>query len=319
MLSASIPARLVDAGVQVVTGDAHSITYRIDGRAVVADLVLVERVPSLAAVLGHVRRHPGHRVLVVCETISDEARSALLADTDVDLSVGSTGELVLSGRTYRTPTPARPHRAASERSWRRRAAERVCVLTHDHLRQADIAAAIAVSQQAVSKMTEKDPLPDTPMTEARRREILMKLASVPADSGLVETYWYGMDPVVEQVRSATRLGAELTVPILAGGEVAADVLQPWRVPTKGLVYAKELVDLSEVGLVEAIAEEATLTLRVPADPTVWTTASWWLRASGTQRSDIITVDPVIALQDLSNSADLGDGAPQHLGDWIVHR
>ncbi|GLD03238.1 hypothetical protein [Mycobacterium kiyosense] len=319
MLSASIPARLVDAGVQVVTGDAHSITYRIDGRAVVADLALAERVPSPAAVLGHVRRHPGRRVFVVCETISDEARSALLADTDVDLSVGSTGELVLSGRTYRTPTPGRPHRAASERAWRRRAAERVCVLTCDQLRQRDIADAIAVSQQAVSKMTEKDPLPGTPMTSAARREILMKLASVPADSGLVETYWYGMDPVVEQVRSATRLGAELTVRILAGGEVAADVLQPWRVPTRGLVYAEELVDLSEFGLVEATAEEATLTVRVPADPTVWTTASWWLRVSDRQRSDIITVDPVIALQDLSDGVDLGDGAPQRLGDWIVHR
>ncbi|WP_337958237.1 hypothetical protein [Mycolicibacterium septicum] len=303
----------------MVTGDAHSITYRIDGRAVVADLVLAERVPSPAAVLSHIRRPPGRRVFVVCETISDEARAALLSDTDVDLSVGSTGELVLSGRTYRTPTPGRPRRAASERSWRRRAAERVCVLTRDHLRQRDIAAAIAVSQQAVSKMTEKNPLPDTPMTEAARREFLMRLASFPADGGLVETYWYGMDPVVEQVRSATRLGAELTVPILAGGEVAADVLQPWRVPTSGLVYAKELIDLSEFGLVEATAQEATLTLRVPADPTIWTTASWWLKLGDTPRSDIITVDPVIALQDLSDSADLGDGAPQRLGDWIVHR
>jgi hypothetical protein len=320
VLSASIPARLVDAGVQVVAGDAHSITYRVDDRAVVADLVLAERVQSPATVLSHARRHPGHRIFVVCETISSEARAALLTDTDVDLSVGSTGELMLSGRTYRTPAPARPHRAAGERTWRRRAAERVCVLTRDHMRQGDIAAAIAVSQQAVSKMNEKCPLPATPMSDAARREYLMRLSSAPADDGLVETYWYGMDhPVVEQVRNATRLGAKLTVRILAGGEVAADVLQPWRVPTRGLVYAEELVDLSEFGLVEATAEESTLTVRVPADPTVWTTASWWLRVSNEQRSGITTVDPVIALQDLSVGADLGDGAPQRLGDWIVHR
>jgi hypothetical protein len=303
----------------VLAGDAHSITYRMDGRAVTADLILAERVPSPAAALGHVRRHPGHRVFVVCETISKEARSALLADKDVDLSVGSTGELVLSGRTYRAPVATRPHRAASERSWRRRAAERVCVLTCDHLRQGDIAAAVAVSQQAVSKMTEKSPLPATPMTEDMRREFLVELSSVPADSGLVETYWYGIDPVLDQVRSAIRLGAELTVRILAGGEVAADVIQPWRVPTRGLVYAKELVDMSDFGLVQATAEEATFTVRVPADPTVWTTAAWWQRVGDPQRADITTVDPVVVLQDLSASSDLGDGAPQRLRDWIVCR
>lgn len=318
MQPSSVPARLVDAGVQVVAGDAHSITYRVDGRAVTADLVLAERVQSPAALLRHVRHHPG-RVFVVCETVSDEARSALLADTGVDLSVGSTGELVLSGRTFRPPAAARAPRAASVRSWRRRAAERVCVLTRDHLRQVDIAAAVAVSQQAVSKMTEKDPLPDTPMSEAARREFLIELSSMPADDGLIETYWYGIDPAVEQVRSAIRLGAELTVRILAGGEVAADVLQPWRVPTRGLVYAEELVDVSDFGLVEATAEEATLTVRVPADPTVLTTAAWWQRVSDAQRSDITTVDPVVALQDLSNGADLGDGAPQRLGDWIARR
>lgn len=318
MKLASVPARLVDAGVQLVAGDAHSITYRVDGHAVTADLILADRVPSSAAVLGRVRRYPGHRVFVVCETVSDEARSALLAHTDVDLIIGSTGELVLSGKTYRAPAAARPHRAAGERRWRRRAAERVSVLTRDHLRQSDIAAAIAVSQQAVSKMTEKDSLPETPMAEAPRRELLIKLSSVPADSGLVETYWYGMDPVVAQVRSAIRLGAELTVRILAAGEVAADVLQPWRVPTRGLVYAEELVDLSDFDLVEATAEEATLTVRVPADPTVWTTATWWQQVSE-QQSDITTVDPVVALQDLNASADLGDGAPQRLSDWIARR
>lgn len=308
---------MIDAGVQVLAGDAHSITYRADGHTVRAHLVLAGRVSYAAAVLGHVRRHPGHRVLVVCETISTPARSALLADTDVDLSVGSTGELVLLGKTFRAPASTTP--AATERSWRRRAAERACVLAREHLRQVDVAAAVAVTQQAVSKMTEKEPLPETPMTEAARRELLAKLSSVPADDGLVETYWYGIDPVVEQVRSAIRLGAELTVRILAGGEVAADVLQPWRVPTRGLVYVAELVDLSDFGLVEAAAEEATLTVRVPADPTVWTTAAWWRQVSDAPQSDITTVDPIIALQDLGAGTDLGDDAPQRLADWIVRR
>jgi hypothetical protein len=36
-------------------------------------------------------------------------------------------------------------------------------------------------------MAEKPRLPDTPMTEATRRECLAPLSSIPADDGLVET------------------------------------------------------------------------------------------------------------------------------------
>lgn len=85
----------------------------------------------------------------------------------------------------------------------------------------DIAAAVTVSQQAVSKMAEKDPLPETPMAKAPRRELFITLSSMLADDGFIETYWYGTDPVVDQVRSAIRLDAELTVQVRSGGEVAS--------------------------------------------------------------------------------------------------
>lgn len=319
MHPASVPARLVEAGVPVVTGDAHTITYRAGNHAVTADLIVAERVSSPTLALDRSRSRNGHRIFVVCDTISAQARSALLAEEGVDLSVGSTGELVLSGTVYRAPAVAQPRRGAGERSWRRRAAERICVLTSEHLRQSDVAAAIAVSQQAISKMVEKAPLPNTPMAEESRRECLVALTSVPADDGLIETYWYGTDSVTDQVSSAIRLGAELTVRVLAGGEVAADVLAPWRVPTHGLVYAEELIDLTVFDLVEATAEEATLTVRVPADQTVWATAGWWNQVSGTQRPGVVTADPVVVLQDISAGADIDDGAPQRLADWIASR
>lgn len=319
MESTSLPARLADAGVPVVAGDAHSITYRAGGHAVTADFLVAERVSSPASVLDHLRRRSGHRVLVVCDTITDEARSALLHDGAVDLSVGDTGELVLSGKVYRTPALGHPPHAVNQRRRRRHAAERVCVLTREHLRQRDIAAAIGVSQQAVSLMAEKAPLPDTPMTKTARHEHLAALSLVPADDGLVETYWYGTAPVVQQVRDAITLGNELTVRTLAGGEVAADALRPWRVPNRGLVYAEELIDLSVVDLVEATADEVTLTLRVPADLTVWTTATWWSQVSEGDPVRIPTVDPVVALEDLTAGTDLGDGAPGHLADWIAAR
>jgi hypothetical protein len=303
----------------VVAGDAHSTTYRVEGHAVTAELVVAHACRRQHAALDQLHRRPGHRFLVACETITDEARSVLLDDVAVDLSVGATGELVLSGRVYPTPTAGDRLRAVSERQRRRHAAERVCVLTREHLRQRDIAAAVGVSQQAVSLMAQTAPLPDTPMTEAARRDCLTALSAVAADDGLVETYWYGMNPVVEQVHRAIGLGDELTVRVLAGGEVAADALRPWRMPSHGLVYAQELIDLSVVDLVEATAAEATLIVRVPADPTIWTTAAWWSRVSDGEYAGIPTVDPVVVLEDLTAGTDTGDGAPERLVDWIAVR
>ncbi|MUL78943.1 hypothetical protein FZI94_23185 [Mycobacterium sp. CBMA226] len=187
------------------------------------------------------------------------------------------------------------------------------------LRQSDIAAAVGVTQQAVSRMATTQRLPDTPMTADARRNVLRRLASVRTDTGLVETYWYGIDSVVDQVRSVIALGEDLTVPVLAGGEVAADVLAPWRVPAHAQVYAAELLDVSDLDLVVSTAAEATLTVRVPADATIWSTATWWHTSGAAVSVDIPTVDPVVVLEDLSASGDLDDGAVGRLTDWIVGR
>lgn len=107
------------------------------------------------------------------------------------------------------------------------------------------------------------------MTADARRGTLAGLASACPDGGLIETYWYGIGPVVDQVRAVIGLARELAVRALAGGEVAADVLAPSRGPTRALVYATELLDLSDLDVVVSTAAEATLTMRVPADTTIW--------------------------------------------------
>lgn len=80
MHPASVPARLVEAGVPVVTGDAQTITYRAGNHAVTADLIVAERVSSPTLALDRSRSRTGHRIFVVCDTISAQARSALLAE-----------------------------------------------------------------------------------------------------------------------------------------------------------------------------------------------------------------------------------------------
>lgn len=54
--------------------------------------------------------------------------------------------------------------------------------------------------------------------------------------------------------SAINLGDDREVRVLAGGEAAAEVWQPWLMPTRGLVHAEELIDLSDCNLVEVAAE-----------------------------------------------------------------
>lgn len=96
--------------------------------------------------------------------------------------------------------------------------------------------------------------------------------------------------------------------------MAADHLQPWRVPRSSLVYSSELIDLSRSGLIAARRGEANVTLRVPHDITVWGTARWWSHLSGGP----LTMDPVIVLRDLLVLPGGGD-APGRLSEWVVNR
>ncbi|GFG70310.1 hypothetical protein [Mycolicibacter senuensis] len=219
-----------------------------------------------------------------------------------------------------TGPPSEPNQwAGKDRRRLRRAAQRVCVLTRHHLRQHDIAAALGVSRPALAQIVGRVPLPQTPMPPAERRKCLAALWPFPVEGGLTETYWYSVDPVVEQVRSSIEFGGERAVRLLAGGEVAAEVLRPFLLPTRGLVYATQLIDLAACGLVEVSAEEATLTVRVPADPTVWATASWWNRVTDGEHACVSMVDPVVVLEDLAAGTVSGGVARERLIEWIADR
>ncbi|NES16423.1 MULTISPECIES: winged helix-turn-helix domain-containing protein [Micromonospora] len=95
------------------------------------------------------------------------------------------------------------------------------------------------------------------------------LRSYPGPHGL-RTLWYGLDPPVRQAQSIvgllTRDGQQQTV---ISGDVAADIIAPWRSPRRAIVYARTGADLAPVGLTPAHEEDATVELIVPKDPGVW--------------------------------------------------
>ncbi|KMV15994.1 hypothetical protein ACT17_22715 [Mycolicibacterium conceptionense] len=225
-----------------------------------------------------------------------------------------SGELVISGTVASPPTAPEAPNNSGHRRMRRNAILRMAILATESLRQQDIASALGVSQQAISRMHARSPIPATPMSPGDREQALERLLSEAVPPS-IETYWYGLEAPTQLANHVLALASETNTAAGVSGEVAADHLRPWRVPRRALVYTSELLDLSRAGLVAANPEEASLTLRAPRDTTVWGTARWW----NEQASGEPTMDPVIVSQDLAALPGGEDGAPHRLNEWIVNR
>jgi hypothetical protein len=62
--------------------------------------------------------------------------------------------------------------------------------------------------------------------------------------------------------------AERANPAISG-DVAADLVAPWRTPRRATLYAQRGTDFSAIGLTPSDASVATLTLVLADDPDVW--------------------------------------------------
>ena len=139
----------------------------------------------------------------------------------------------------------------------------------------------------------------------------------PGPGGLA-SHWYGLDPVVEQAfRVCELLAAKRSRPAVSG-DVAADLVAPWRTPAHALVYAEKGADLAAAGLTPAAAEDATLTLVLPADRAVWSIGRtpWTFGLTG--YGNVARVGSLQVLYDLNHAsgADADDAARAWL-DWML--
>lgn len=168
-----------------------------------------------------------------------------------------------------------PPAARGRKPWVRWALARALLLSDTAQSQPRLAELLGVSQQAVSLALKQ--LQTVRRTEhgwlaASPEELLAEyLARYPVPEGAV-TYWYGLDPVIEQTTAAVEFCARQEVSVLVSGDAAADVYAPWRLPTRALLYTDRFVDLSAAGFSPATEDEYTLAVQVPADPTLWRTA-----------------------------------------------
>lgn len=285
----------------------------VDGRD--ARLYVRQAPPSPASVRAD-DRHEGLRLYAV-PRLTDGLWRLATEDERIAIAAVHDGIFVFGGKEFRFPTnvPTLSSETVTRRvPWGRYALLRVLARTREPRTQAQLAAEAGVTQAAVSQsLRQLGGLVARTSAGWRARDVRASsgvfLAKYPGPRGIT-THWYSLDPVVSQAdRVARRVG---DAPVLISGDAAADLIAPWRKPTRAIVYGRTGLDLAANGFAESDAERATLEYTVPADPTLWPTATAF--ASG---ADLRTVDPLICVHDVRRSGGPdADDAVEHLLEAI---
>jgi len=187
--------------------------------------------------------------------------------------------------------------ASRRRPWGRWALMRVLALTGEAHTQADLARMAGISQPAVSQVRDRlGSLVERTAVGWRVRDrslVWDTFMDEYAGAGGISSYWYGLDPITQQTDKVLALADALGVDALLSGDSAADRLAPWRIPAAGVVYTRSALDLRRDAFAESEPANATMTVIVPADRTIWATAAAW--------SPVTTADPLIVAWDLRHS------------------
>lgn len=225
--------------------------------------------------------------------------------------------LVLRGSIFEAhhhPKPSLEAKPALRPAWIRWAVERYLLLSSEPQRQLTIADQLGTSQQSVSHAVR---VLGTLVQDAGqglfatdKENLLDHWASQYAGPNGQKFGWYSLDSIVKQTHAAAKIAESLAVSPLVSGDVAADRLAPWRLPSLGLLYLNSPIDLSGDGFIPAPLSEATLITCVPRDPTLWRLAD---SRSSENSESVALADPVIVYRDVlsSNSID-GMEAAQRL-------
>ncbi len=241
-------------------------------------------------------------------SVATEEPTVILIGVD-DATLVNDGTVVRLGNSLVTQRGAAPARVA----WGRFALIRSLLRTPEPRTQRQLASEAGITQAAVSKG----------LHEIGEVALAARRGSLPAAEQLwakfldeypgargIRSYWYSLDPPVRQVGAVQRAYPA----VLVSGDTGADRIAPWRVVTDARVYSRAGLDLAPLGFAEANPAEATLTLVVPADPTIWATSAAWAEHRGAPAG---TADPLIIAHDVMNAggSDVAD-AVERLHDQV---
>lgn len=241
--------------------------------------------------------------------IGESATEGVLARAEagqIDILTADPIRLIHAGIPYTVQNePALQQTGSASRrpAWTRWAVERFLVLAAEPARQPIIASTLGTSQQSVSNaarhlaglVTDRG----DGLVATDRARLLEHWRGDYTGPGGQEFGWYSLDPVTEQVAKAVEVANFLDINPLVSGDIAADRIAPWKLPAHGRIYVDALVDLAGEGFVPAPLEEATLTICIPRDPTLWRLID--PRLGTAERPDMTTADPAIVYWDLAHA------------------
>ena len=300
---------LTALGVKVLVRDADTVTLTLHGKRIMARVHVRRSSPSRWDIQRDLESNRSRATATdillyvvpkattgLAEAASLDPRISVVSvqDRAVFLAGERMEDGLLRGLTRsRSSAPTRGRVA-----WGRFALLRALLRTPLPRTQIDLAAESGVSQVAISNALRAlgtAVARETGGWHALRPEALWEqfLAEYPGPQGIT-SYWLGLESSMRQAQAARDAAAESDV--LLSGDPAADLIAPWRMSRRAVVYAHTGLELAQFGLSETTQENATLECVVPADPTIWSTARAWASTGSGW-----TADPLIVAWDVQQT------------------
>ncbi|MET8651775.1 helix-turn-helix domain-containing protein [Nocardia aurea] len=281
------------AGVRVSGGDNQELVIAGPRGPVTLQVKVSQRRLTVSR-LG-ISEPAAPRTLYVAPSAAAGVEKAARAGV-VDLLTSDPPLVILDGEVLLGPAAA--GRNLGRTAWGRWAVQRILAVAREPMTQTELATIVGVSQQAVSNALRRIPeaVHGGDGWSAPTDLLDTWLRAYPGPGGAVAA-WYGLDDPASQADAALGLLSELALPSALSGDLAADMLSPWRIPSTVRLYVPEHVDFTPIGMSPAEASDATMVIVVPEDPTVFHVAS-----RRGPRAGKLLADPAIVLWDLLNTS-----------------
>jgi len=110
--------------------------------------------------------------------------------------------------------------------------------------------------------------------EVNTLDLLEAFLSQYSGHGGASEQYYSLDSPRETAEKISlSLSAEEAKGVFVGGDLAADLISPWRAPTVLTIYSNMKIDFESLGIVEAQADEGNVSVHYPKDLSMFTDCS----------------------------------------------